>query len=633
MWRRLALLSLFFGGPCLDLASAPVPVASEDFTSLPDEAIPIQVQDAEAIIDLPVKTNRDQFLLVVSSLSRDAGPYPVEVTTEPTSTPQPIPIASRSPDRAWKRRIHEYRQCLNASRRVVQQAEAQTRLVPLPIERTFWIMVRGNDFALARNYQAVRSRLGATGKHCAIYVDQDCVRSDRLDRLVQEVRETFDDAVYPAALHMLGRHRDVDGDGRFAVLLTPWLARLADGTVSLGGFVRGSDFYPDVDAPLGNRCDMMYLNAELLPGPHVRTLIAHEYTHAVTLCEHMFNRYLPDRLGQEEESWLDESIAHLAENLHNYSWSNLDHRISAFLSDPERYRLVVEDYYAAGIWRGHGNRGSTYLFLRWCVDHYGPEILRDLVQTNLVGVENIEVAVGRPFEELYRDWSVALFLGHSGLETRSLEALRFFNTRAELNGHLLAGPRNDTVRLDGDSRRFELVGTSTKYLIAHSPGDTAARLRIQSIPEAQLQVSLRQLPQNMARLELRATRADPTADASSGAIRLEVKECNGVAVKLERLAWERSTRGTNRDADRGYCSPVFGVNQIEKLFGSAAVPPSGSLRAEQVDVSPITPGEGPIVLKITGRDATGHAVSAWYPLQLAPTFRERTASNAEPVNR
>jgi hypothetical protein len=633
VWRRLALLALVFWVPWLYLATAPVPVASENIAAPTAETVPIEVRNGAAKFDLPVRSHRDQFLIVVSSLSRDAGPYQVEVETEPTSKPRAIQTTNLSPDRAWKRRIDGYRQSLNAARQVVETAEAQTNSAQPPVERTFWIMVRGNDFALAKNYQAVQSRLWAKGQHCAIYVDQDCVHSDRLENLVQDTKKTFDDAVCPAATRLLGRHRDVDGDGRFTILLTPWLSRLSDGTVSLGGFVRGSDFYWEVEPPLGNRCDMMYLNAELNAGPHVRTLIAHEYTHAITLCEHVFNRYLPDRLGQEEESWLDESIAHLAENLHNYSWSNLDHRISAFLSDPERYRLVVDDYYAAGIWRGHGNRGSTYLFLRWCVDHYGPEILRDLVQTNLVGVENIEVAVGRPFDELYRDWSVAIYLSHSGLDKQPLEALRFLHLRGELNGRLLAGPRHESIRLDGDSRRFELVGTSTKYLIAHSSAGPAARLRIQSLPESQLQVSIRPLPQNLARLELAATPADSSSANGLGVIRIHIKECNGVAVNLQQMAWERSTRGTNRDADRGYCSPVLGAAEIERLFGTTVVPPSGSLNAQQVDIRTTSRGEAPLLLKITGRDASGHVLSAWHPLQLDWTNLERTASNAETVNR
>ena len=70
--------------------------------------------------------------------------------------------------------------------------------------------------------------------------------------------------------------------------------------------------------------------------------------------------------------------------------------MSAFLSRPERYQLVVEDYYAADLFRSHGNRGSTYLFLRWCVDQFGPDLLPTLVESQLRGVANLEEATGAP---------------------------------------------------------------------------------------------------------------------------------------------------------------------------------------------------------------------------------------------
>src|SRR5260370_20961508 len=112
---------------------------------------------------------------------------------------------------------------------------------------------------------------------------------------------------------------------------------------------------------------MMYLSTALETGPHLRTVLAHEYTHAVTLSVKAFSGGAGGVAGRphlEEEGWLDEALAHLVEDLHGFSRSNLDYRVSAFLSQPARYRLVVEDYYAADLFRSHGNPGRAYLFLR-----------------------------------------------------------------------------------------------------------------------------------------------------------------------------------------------------------------------------------------------------------------------------
>ena len=131
-----------------------------------------------------------------------------------------------------------------------------------------------------------------------------------------------------------------------------WLDRLQNGKTSLGGFVRGSDFYRDLRGPVrqplrhdvpqhrprrrGRTCARCWPTSTPTPSSSASTSWA-------TTC--------PTLPRQDEESWLNEGLAHLAEDLHGYGWSNLDYRVSAFLSAPERYPLVVADYYGAGLWR------------------------------------------------------------------------------------------------------------------------------------------------------------------------------------------------------------------------------------------------------------------------------------------
>src|SRR5436305_1100372 len=74
--------------------------------------------------------------------------------------------------------------------------------------------------------------------------------------LVAEVVATFDGRVYPLAAERFGAAEDVDGDGRFTILVSSWLTRLAGGRYSVDGFVRGADFDRSVDPPFGNHGDM-----------------------------------------------------------------------------------------------------------------------------------------------------------------------------------------------------------------------------------------------------------------------------------------------------------------------------------------------------------------------------------------
>ena len=107
---------------------------------------------------------------------------------------------------------------------------------------------------------------------------------------------------------------------------------------------------------------MMYLSTTLASGPHLRTVMAHEYMHAVLVGQKVGPTGRPPVAPQEEEGWLDEAIAHLAEDCCGFSTSNIDYRVSAFPGRPERYQLVVDDYYAADLFRSHGNRGVHICF-------------------------------------------------------------------------------------------------------------------------------------------------------------------------------------------------------------------------------------------------------------------------------
>src|SRR5262249_32026483 len=157
-------------------------------------------------------------------------------------------------------------------------------------------------------------------------------------------------------------------------------------------------------SPLGNECDMMYLSAALESGPYLRTVLAHEYMHAVLVGQK--GRHDGKTTGPplEEEGWLDEAIAHLAEDRCGFSTSNIDYRFIGSLAGPEASQLAVDVYYGAALFRSHGNRGSTYLFLRWCKNRYGPELPEALVHSSLRGAANLERCTGSTFASLFRGW-------------------------------------------------------------------------------------------------------------------------------------------------------------------------------------------------------------------------------------
>ena len=344
--------------------------------------------------------------------------------------------------------------------------------------RSFWLHVTDGSLDDEKQYVQVRAVPVDEGAFVRVYRDVSVSPSRELRRTVSEIVRLMDEQVIPQTAQTLGMYRDVDGDQKFAVLLTPWLGRLRGGRVSLGGFVRASDFRASVVAPFGNQCDMLYLNASLSQGPALEDLLHHEYTHAVCISARTGGTsWYPN-----EEDWLSEAIAHTSER----AGTNLDHRLSRFLNAPERFPLVVDDYYTSGLWRNHGCRGATFLFLRWCCDRFGEQLLARLIRGRGRGVVNLEAATRCRFEDLFRAWTVEL--------ARAGEPESGTIGRIELCGHTsewgLAGPRRIVWDLDDGDRACEIAGTAAAYVVLRAPKDgRVRRIRITATPGSRLQVT------------------------------------------------------------------------------------------------------------------------------------------------
>ncbi len=558
-----------------------------------DAPIPLAVRGGRCEAILDSADPGTQFYLIVGSLAREPGPFRVTIHTEPTTAPVAIPTESpaRSPDEMALLRDLDER--LERGRRVGMPLQQFPPLEIPPRQKVFYLFTGDQDFQNTRAYVAVVGELRAVGRHCQVYVDREHADARGLQPTVDDAVRTFDERVYPLAQQKLGQALDVDRDGRFTILFTSWLDRLQHGKVSVGGFVRGSDFYRDTAAPFGNRSDAMYLNTNLKPGPHLRTILAHEYTHAVVFSEHVFSNYFPVAARLDEESWLNEALAHVVEEMHGYSWTNLDYRVSAFLNLPQKYRLVVPDYYGSRVWRDPGTRGTAYLFLRWCCAHCGNDLPARLVRSNLHGVVNLEVAAQCPFAELFRAWSASLLQGEQSV--RDLDLYR------PLGSRLLCGPRFDDVPLSRAQHELNLAGTGVGYVLLHSPSGPRSRVMVTADPRAQLQVSLVRVPPGAARLSLRCE-----AGAEHGTVRLSVT-ARGGAVKLLGAAWERLLPCAEPAQDTSYRPGQYAA----AWFGTKELQAGETRWSNNISVPASIGGIEPLVFKVVGLDEHSNRVTGW----------------------
>ncbi len=577
--------------------------------------VPIVVAGGRATFQIPSAGPSSQTLVIVSALSKEPGPFAIRLTARAAngvSEPGPSVVATRGVPRL--------------ERPAPTPSPDPVAGWP-PDVRTFHLLVRDGDAHSASNYLAVEGRLRAVGRRVQVYVDARDAASVGAE-LIRDVVGTFDERIHPTVARTMGLARDVDGDGRFTVLLSSWLTRLAGGRHAVDGFVRGADLDMNLIAPFSNRCDMMYLSTTLKTGPHLRTVMAHEYTHAVTFGARVAAATRLGRPAVEEEGWLEEGLAHLAEDLHAFSRSNLDYRVSAFLSRPECYRLVVDDYYTADLFRSHGNRGGTYLFLRWCADVYGPGLLPALIRSERRGIANLEAATGLAFEELYRRWSIALFLG--GLESHRdhapVEGFRSVNPRGTFGAWSLAGPRTTRVRPDGPADTWSAAGTSSHYAVVEASPTGALAIEVVGPSGAELQVTAIPLPDDLARLDLTA-RASVGPD---GDLRLHARihEPSGSSVQLSSLSWEPLVPAADPRAP-GFRRGGLDRVGITSSFGTTALEPHGQLASAPIRLAGVRGGCPPLVLKLVGEDAHGHRVSAWADL-IPPSSIDRSTASHDP---
>ena len=270
---------------------------------------------------------------------------------------------------------------------------AREAVKPAPETRQFFVHRGSGAFTDPRFFHAAETQLAGASGHAAIYVHPDAVKPAP-DRIAELLRE-FERQRQAVRKTLGATARDVDGDGRFCILVVP------HGEIPSAplGYVRPADFSPRLSPPVSNQADMMYLSDKLPRGDLLHTILAHEYTHAV--CSGL----RPELL---EDDWLSEGLAHCVERTLAPASPNLDYRIARFLERPHQFPLTVTDYYAAGLWREHGCRGATFLFVDSCRERYGPVLLSRLATSDCTGPRSVASATGTQFRALVRQWSVGL---------------------------------------------------------------------------------------------------------------------------------------------------------------------------------------------------------------------------------
>ena len=349
----------------------------------------------------------------------------------------------------------------------------------------------------------------------------------------QSIAETFDNVVDPLMTANFGAPADIDRNSRILLFFTRSVNELTpddpDSDSYVGGFFFGRDLFPTTTTQQAEGCassnfgEMFYL---LVPDPtgiingntfstaEVReiavSIVAHEYQHLINASRRM---YVSTTAEDFEETWLNEGLSHVAEELMFYadaqkqprqdlnqqSFSGNPIAVDAFNSHAganfARFAEFLEkpaDNSPYGDNDSLATRGATWSFLRYAVDRKNTvdrNLWFQLVNSVNTGMANLQEVFGPDLTGVFRDWSTAAIAdnlpGVAGRYQQPSWNFRSIYAAIQAPSYPLA-----TVSLTaGTPRNVQIVGGGSAYLRFAVPAGGAGEVTWGTVP-ATMQMTL-----------------------------------------------------------------------------------------------------------------------------------------------
>ena len=327
--------------------------------------------------------------------------------------------------------------------------------------------VNANEYCA--NPKLRTARVAAVSERAFIVADTSNPADGFTDADYRHFAATFDTLVSAVDVEAFGSPSDVDANGRVVIFFTRGVNELTPrGSSSFVlGFYFSRDLLPKTggEACLGsNVAEMFYL---LVPDPagvtsdahskeFVRSVtngtVAHEYQHLINASRRLYVNHAPEL---NEETWLNEGLSHIAEELVFYRAARLGPRQNlgaALLADGStaaayhefqsnnlrRYATYLRATQTQSPVGSNGDddletRGAAWSFLRYAADHVAPAdatLWYHLVNAQTIGLANLSAVLGRDPAPLLRDWAISTYLDDVGptVDTRFAQTSWNFRT-------------------------------------------------------------------------------------------------------------------------------------------------------------------------------------------------------------
>jgi hypothetical protein len=279
----------------------------------------------------------------------------------------------------------------------------------------------------------------------------------------QRFAARFDTLVDPLDVAAFGTPTDIDGNGRIAIVFTLAVNELTPANAGsyVGGLTFSRDLFPQVGTaraqacPASNEGELFYM---MTPDPNgvvngnrrsagfvdtiVTSVLAHEHVHLINASRKLYVNTAAPRF---EEKWLDEGLAHIAEELLFYhesglaSRSNLDYPTLAatnrtrgayradMAANAARYKEYLFATAKSSPYRGGDSlttRGAAWSLLRYLADRTRTsdgDVWSRLVDNSATGVANLQAVFGKDVAAMVRDWAGSHELDDRGVPSAAFQ--------------------------------------------------------------------------------------------------------------------------------------------------------------------------------------------------------------------
>ena len=303
-------------------------------------------------------------------------------------------------------------------------------------------------FSISKDYSfsgqtKVNATLRVIGEKGQYFVEDDywntksSLEQQEILQQISKLADEFDAKIYPKETNFWGSESTpgIDNDPKIVILL----ANLVD---TAGGYYDTGNQFSKTRVPESNEKDMIYLNIRTIKSENrIFSFLAHEFQHLIAFNQKYLLRQANDDI------WINElrseySISMVGYN-DVYASSNLKRRVAAFLEAPSdsltEWTNQAADY------------GQVNLLVEYLVDHFGSDILKKSLHSNLTNFNSLNQALSENgfninFSDIFLRWSVANVLNDILLDN----AYGYFRTelRQELNvpaTRILRGINDDTT--------------------------------------------------------------------------------------------------------------------------------------------------------------------------------------------